>query len=192
VTPFYSPGTQDGMRRYFGNYREAIDLPLLAYQIPRRTTVALSADTYGALAEDGSIIGMKYSDYDMSEFIATLRACGDKLAILSGEEPLFATHVALGATGGVLASATIYPEEWIEIFRLAASGDLKGALKYQAKLEPMLKAIYSETNPGPLKYFMGLAGVDVGGVRLPLTDPRPETIQRLSEVYMALKTATPE
>ncbi|MGO4852256.1 4-hydroxy-tetrahydrodipicolinate synthase [Phaeovulum sp. W22_SRMD_FR3] len=192
VTPFYSPGTQDGMRRYFGNYREAIDLPLLAYQIPRRTTVALSADTYGALAEDGSIIGMKYSDYDMSEFIATLRACGDKLAILSGEEPLFATHVALGATGGVLASATIYPEEWIEIFRLAASGDLKGALKYQAKLEPMLKAIYSETNPGPLKYFMGLAGVDVGGVRLPLTDPRPETIQRLSEVYMTLKTATPE
>lgn len=189
VTPYYSPGPQDGMRRYFAAYRQEVDLPLLAYQIPRRTTVALTAETYAEMAEDGSIIGMKYSDYDMPQFIATMRLAGDKLAILSGEEPLFATHVALGAGGGVLASATLYPEEWIEIFRLAADGDLRGALKRQEELEPMLGAIYSETNPGPLKYFMGLAGEGVGGVRLPLTDPQPQTVERLRAVHAALESA---
>lgn len=189
VTPFYSPGSQDGMRRYFAAYRQEVDLPLMAYQIPRRTNVALSADTYAEMAEDGSIIGMKYSDYDIPQFIATIRKAGDKLAILSGEEPLFATHVALGATGGVLASATLYPEDWIEIFRIASGGDLKGALKFQEKLEPMLSVIYSETNPGPLKYIMGLAGENVGSVRLPLTAPQPQTIERLRQVHAALEGA---
>lgn len=187
VTPYYSPGSQDGMRRYFAAYRQEVDLPLLAYQIPRRTNVALSADTYAEMAEDGSIIGMKYSDYDLPQFIATVRKAGDRLAVLSGEEPLFATHVALGATGGVLASATLYPEAWLEIFRIATGGDLKRALKCQEKLEPMLSAIYSETNPGPLKYFMGLAGEDVGGVRLPLMSPEPKTAELLRQVHAALK-----
>lgn len=189
VTPYYSTGPQDGMRSYFANYRQEIDLPLLAYQIPRRTTVALSAETYAELAEDGSIIGMKYSDYDMPAFIKTMRLAGDKLAVLSGEEPLFATHVALGAQGGVLASATIYPEFWIEVFRLAEAGDLKGALRYQEKLEPMLEAIYAETNPGPLKCFMNMAGYQMGDVRLPLTPPSGEVRARLQEVLDALKAS---
>lgn len=185
VTPYYSPGPQDGMRAYFAAYRQELDLPLMAYEIPRRTTVAIKAETYAQLAEDGSIIGMKYSSYDMPEFIKTIGAAGDKLAILSGEEPLFATHVALGAQGGVLASASLYPEIWVEIFKIARAGDLKGALARQKALDPVLDVIYSETNPGPLKYFMKLAGVDVGEVRLPLTTPRPETVERLRSVFAA-------
>lgn len=186
VTPYYSTGPQDGMRAYFAKYRAALDLPLMAYEIPRRTTVALKAETYTQMANDGSIIGMKYSSYDMPEFIATLRDAGDKLAVLSGEEPLFATHVALGATGGVLASATLYPKEWLTIFDMARNGDLKGALMRQKRLDPMLSAVYAETNPGPLKYLMGLAGVNVGDVRLPLTTPREETIARLRAVLEEL------
>ncbi|SNY93604.1 4-hydroxy-tetrahydrodipicolinate synthase [Cohaesibacter sp. ES.047] len=179
VTPYYAVGPQDGMRRYFNNYREAIDLPLLAYEIPRRTGAALSPDTYRALADDGAIIGMKYSNYDMPQFIASLRESGDKLAILSGEEPLFATHIAQGAVGGVLASASIYPEYWLKIFELAKGGDLKAALALQNKIDPVLSAIYAETNPGPLKKYMSLAGADVGGVRLPLCDPSEETLAML-------------
>lgn len=186
VTPYYSTGPQDGMRRYFAKYRNALDLPLMAYEIPRRTTVALKAETYAQMGDDGSIIGMKYSSYDMPEFIATLRDAGDKLAVLSGEEPLFATHLALGASGGVLASATLYPKEWLAIFDMARKGDLQGALKRQRRLDPMLAAVYSETNPGPLKYLMGLAGVDVGDVRLPLTTPRDETIAQLRAVFATL------
>ena len=179
VTPYYAPGTQDGMRAYFRRYRDALDLPVMLYQIPRRTTVSAFADTVQAMAEDGSIIGMKYSSYDMPDFIRTMKYTGDKIAILSGEEPLFATHVALGARGGVLASATIYPKIWIEIFQLARQGKLKEALKLQDKIDPVVDTIFVETNPGPLKEYMALAGMPVGGVRLPLQGPSDQTMAKL-------------
>ncbi|MDR6870795.1 4-hydroxy-tetrahydrodipicolinate synthase [Bosea sp. BE125] len=187
VTPYYAPGTQEGMRAYFRRYRDALDLPVMLYQIPRRTTVAAFADTVQAMAEDRSIIGMKYSSYDMPDFIRTVKYAGDKIAILSGEEPLFATHIALGAKGGVLASATIYPKIWIEIFELAREGKLKEALKLQDKIDPVTDAIYIETNPGPLKTYMELAGMPVGGVRLPLLGPSPETLAKLKVAAQGAK-----
>ena len=190
VTPYYAPGTQDGMRAYFRRYRDALDLPVMLYQIPRRTTVAAFADTVQAMAEDGSIIGMKYSSYDMPDYIRTVKYAGDKIAILSGEEPLFATHVALGARGGVLASATIYPKIWIEIFELAKQGKLNEALKLQDKIDPVIDSIYVETNPGPLKRYMALAGMPVGGVRLPLQGPSAETIAKLETAAKQAKSVS--
>lgn len=190
VTPYYAPGTQQGMRSYFRRYRDKLDLPVLLYQIPRRTTVATMADTVQAMAEDGSIIGMKYSSYDMPDFIRTVKYAGSKIAILSGEEPLFATHVALGAKGGVLASATIYPKIWIEIFKLARQGALEAALKLQDQIDPVLDSIFLETNPGPLKTYMDLAGMPVGGVRLPLTPPTPETLAKLKSAAERAKAAS--
>ena len=182
VTPYYAPGTQEGMRHYFRRYREALGLPVMLYQIPRRTTVSAFADTVQAMAEDGSIIGMKYSSYDMPDFIRTVKYAGDRIAILSGEEPLFATHVALGAKGGVLASATIYPKIWLEIFRLAKEGGLKQALTLQDRIDPVIDAIFVETNPGPLKAFMEMAGAPAGGVRLPLLPPSAATMANLKLV----------
>ena len=190
VTPYYAPGTQDGMRAYFRRYRDSLDLPVMLYQIPRRTTVSAFADTVQAMAEDGSIIGMKYSSYDMPDYIRTVKYAGDKIAILSGEEPLFATHVALGARGGVLASATIYPKIWIEIFDLAKQGKLNEALKLQDKIDPVIDSIYVETNPGPLKRYMALAGMPVGGVRLPLQGPSAETIAKLETAAKQAKSVS--
>ncbi len=189
VTPYYAPGSQEGMRAYFRRYREQLDLPVLLYQIPRRTTVAAMADTVQAIAEDGSIIGMKYSSYDMPDFIRTVKLAGDKIAILSGEEPLFATHVAIGARGGVLASATIYPKIWLEIFGLARAGKLDAALALQDRIDPVIDTIFLETNPGPLKAYMALAGRPAGGVRLPLLAPTPETVAKLEAAAEHAKAA---
>lgn len=189
VTPYYAEGSQDGMRVYFRNFRDTVGLPVLLYQIPRRTTVQASAALVQAMAEDGSIIGMKYSSYDMPEFIRTVKYAGEKIAILSGEEPLFATHLALGAVGGVLASATIYPRIWLEIFWLASRGELKAALKLQDLIDPVVDTIYQETNPGPLKVYMGLAGMPVGNARLPLQPPGPALIEKLKAVALAAKEA---
>lgn len=190
VTPYYAPGTQDGMRAYFREYRDALGLPVLLYQIPRRTTVSAQAESVQAMAEDGSIIGMKYSSYDMPDFIRTVKYAGDKIAILSGEEPLFATHVALGARGGVLASATIYPRIWIEILAMARAGKLREALKLQDKIDPVVDSIYVETNPGPLKHYMALAGMPVGGVRLPLLGPSQDTKSKLAAAAAHARAAS--
>ena len=189
VTPYYAEGTQEGMRRYFDRYRAAVDLPVLAYEIPRRTGVALKAETVAAMAEDGAIIGMKCSSYDLPEFNRTIRLAGDRMAVLSGEEPLFATHVALGARGGVLASASIYPRHWVEVFRLASAGKLPAAVAQQQRLDPVIESVFLETNPGPLKHYMKLAGMNVGGVRLPLQDPGPDTIRALEKALSAMQAA---
>lgn len=179
VTPYYATGPEAGMRAYFRNYRDAVGVPVLLYQIPRRTTVAVSAEGVQAMVEDGSIIGMKYSSYDVPEFIRTIRLAGDRFAMLSGEEPLLASEMALGAKGGVLASATIYPRIWIEIMRLAGENRLQEALALQERINPVVEAIFTETNPGPLKAFMRLAGMPVGEVRLPLTAPSRQTLAGL-------------
>jgi 4-hydroxy-tetrahydrodipicolinate synthase len=179
VTPYYAKGTQDGMRNYFRHYRESVEVPVLLYQIPHRTTVSVEAETLQAMAEDGSIIGVKYSSYDMPNFIRSMKYAGDKIAILSGEEPLFATHVAIGAQGGVLASANIYPRIWLEIFELARRGRLQEALRAQTRIDPVIDAIYLEMNPGPLKTYMALAGMPVGPVRLPLQPPSTATLEKL-------------
>jgi len=148
----------------------------MLYQIPRRTTVTAPAECVQAMAEDRSIIGMKFSSYDVPEFIKTVKLAGDKISVLSGEEPLFATHVALGARGGVLASASIYPKIWLQIFALARDGRLNEALHLQQRsIDPVIDVIFREMNPGPLKKYMALAGMPVGGVRLPLLPPGAET-----------------
>jgi 4-hydroxy-tetrahydrodipicolinate synthase len=189
VTPYYAPGGQDGMRAYFRAYRDSVGLPVMLYQIPRRTTVAAAADTVEAMAEDGSIIGMKYSSYDMPDFIRLTTRARDKLAILSGEEPLFATHVALGAVGGVLASASIYPKIWLHVFALAAAGRLREALDAQSAIDPVVDSIYLETNPGPLKVYMAMAGMPVGGVRLPLEGPSPDTVAKMKQALAQAQAA---
>ena len=189
VTPYYAPGTQEGMRAYFRAYRDSLDLPVLLYQIPRRTTVSAFSDTVQAMGEDGSIIGLKYSSYDMPDFIRLTQHNAGRLAILSGEEPLFATHLALGAAGGVLASASIYPKTWLQIFELAIAGRLQEAVQAQVAIDPVIDAIYSETNPGPLKAYMAMAGMPVGGVRLPLQGPSAETIGRLERALAGARAA---
>ena len=189
VTPYYAEGSAEGIRTYFRNYRADVDLPVLLYQIPRRTGVAVSAETVLGMAEDGSIIGMKYSSYDMPEFIKTVKLAGDKIAILSGEEPLFATHMALGARGGVLASASVYPKIWLTIQDLAKAGKLNEALEVQKSINPVIDAIFVETNPGPLKAYMAMAGHAVGSVRLPLMDPKPETVAKLETALATAKSA---
>lgn len=190
VTPYYAAGPQDGIRRYFRALRDAVDLPILLYEIPRRTTIAMRAETIQAMAEDGSIIGMKYSSYDLPEFIRVIRFVGSRIAVLSGEEPLFAAHMALGAHGGVLATANAHPERWIEVMALAGSGRVTDALRRQADLDVLAAAVYAETNPGPLKRYMAMAGMPVGGVRLPLMEPAEMTVGALRQA-LAVMTGDP-
>lgn len=185
ITPFYTTPTQEGVREYFKAYAGALDLPLLLYEIPARTGVALAPDTIAGMVDDGTIIGMKACNTDLSQFIRVVAAVAERIAILSGEEPYFASHVAMGAAGGILASANLVPRLWREIHGLAASGDLRGALAKQAELEPLLRAIFCETNPGPLKRAMNMAGHPVGEAMLPLLPPRGETLARLEPAVSA-------
>lgn len=186
ITPYYTPGTQRGIEDYYRKLRDRVDRPLLLYEIPGKTNVAIKAETIQSLAEDGTIIGMKYSSYDVAEFIRVAAFCADTIAIMSGEEPLFATHLAIGARGGIMTTANLFPERWMAIYEAASKGDLKGALKLQAAMDPLMSVAFCEANPGPLKDIMATAGYQCGKPRFPLEEATGPTREKIRSVLAAM------
>ncbi|GAB5468438.1 MAG: 4-hydroxy-tetrahydrodipicolinate synthase [Rhodospirillales bacterium] len=189
LTPFYTIGTQQGIRDYFKAYRDAINLPIMLYEIPRRTNVVVTAETISGMADDGSIIGMKYCNADFDFFIRVMQQVGDRIAVLSGEENLFPAHAALGAPGGVLATSNLFPDVWTKIHELFRSGERAEALRRHAEIFPLLDTIFSEPNPGPLKAALALQGIPVGGVMPPLRDPSEAILARLKEQLSLVEAA---
>ncbi len=122
----------------------------------------------------------------MVKFTRVMLAAGDKMAVMAGDDSLLVAHMALGAPGAVLATANLYPEIWVECFRLAASGDFAAAARLQKALYPMIEAVFSEPNPTALKKAMAMIGQDAGPVRLPLREPSAETVKRLERVLAAV------
>ena len=136
VTPYYVIPTQEAIREYFQAFAQAVTVPVMLYDIPTRTGVAVKAETIAQMAEDRSIIGMKACNPDFNQFARLIGLAGEKISVLSGEEPFFATHVAMGAHGGILATANLFPKAWQEMFALASAGNLKGALAAKAAPAP--------------------------------------------------------
>ncbi len=175
VTPFYVIGGQQGLLDYYCRMHDAVGCPVLLYEIPSRTNVSFAPETVAALAEKGVAIGIKYSNYDMVKYTRVMNAAGDKMAVMSGEDTLLIAHMVLGAPAAILATANLYPEFWVDCFNRAASGDIAGAAALQKAVYPMIDALFSEPNPGPLKKAMAMAGHDAGSVRLPLVEVSAET-----------------
>lgn len=180
LTPFYAIGDQAGLAAYIRKFREKVDLPIVLYEIPARTNVSLAPDTIAGLADDGTAIGIKFSNYDVPRFARIAGMVGSDFAMMSGEEPLVATHISLGARGAVLATANLVPGYWARLFELAAA-DSRKALEHQLRFQPVLDAVFAESNPGPLKKAMEMIGFPVGDARLPLVPPSAATEQTLKE-----------
>lgn len=187
IAPYYVTSTPQGIRDYFKAYADAIGGPVMLYEIPYRTGVALKPETIAQMADDGSIVGMKSSNPDVAQFTRVLALAGDKMSVATGEEPLFPTAIAMGATGGVLATAVLFPRIWLEIFNMARAGDLRGALKKHKELAPFLSAVFSECNPGPLKAAQEMIGLPAGPVLLPLIAPSEDTRSRLAATLPSLQ-----
>lgn len=183
VTPFYALGSDAGIRSYFEHYRRAVDLPIVLYEIPRRTNVELSAETIAAMAADGSIIGMKYSGGDFAKLTRLIHQASDKLAVLSGEEPLFPAAIALGAVGGVLALSNLDPAPWARIQALVEAGEMAQALQLHQRYAPLADAVYAEMNPVGLKAALQQRGFAFGAARLPLLPATQQTLSRLTQAF---------
>lgn len=175
VTPFYVLSGQQGIIEYYRRFHKEVGLPILLYEIPSRTNVSYEPETVKQLAEDGIAIGIKYSNLDVVKFTRVIIAAGELMTVMGGDDSLLAAHMALGATGSILATANLCPEAWVKCFRLAQSGDLAAATALQKKLYPMIEAVFSEPNPTALKHAMKMIGRDAGPVRVPLTGVSPST-----------------
>ncbi|MGW6780311.1 dihydrodipicolinate synthase family protein [Brucella pseudogrignonensis] len=187
VTPFYVIPSQQGVIDYFRAYRAAVDVPLVYYDVPARTSFVTAVDTLRTLGEDGTIIGAKICNTDAYYFQRLSAAIGDRIALLSGDDMMYAIHIMHGATGGILASAPMLPAFWTQIHDTLAAGRLAEGIALHQKLLPTFAALFNEVNPGPLKAMMADLGLPVGPVSLPLQAPNNATRQLIVAAVEGLR-----
>lgn len=179
VTPYYTSPTQAGIRDYFMRYADESPVPLLIYEIPYRTRIAIEPRILHELSRHERIIGMKACNTDMYHFLQVAAGVDRDFAILSGEDSLFPLHVAAGARGGIIVTASLVPKAWRAIYEAASSGNVGDALAVHRRLIPLMNMVFAETNPGPMKAVLDMIGVDAPRVLAPLVPAAPGLVADL-------------
>jgi len=176
LTPYYTTPTQQGIRDYFLRYADESPLPIVIYEIPYRTRIAIAPEVLHELSRHERIVGMKACNTDFWHFLRVVAGVDESFAVLSGEDTLFPLHVAAGARGGIVVSASLLPRTWLRLHGLAASGRTGEAIGLHRALIPLLDLLFAETNPGPMKAVMDLVGVESPQLLAPLV-PAAEGLQ---------------
>ncbi|RQM43935.1 4-hydroxy-tetrahydrodipicolinate synthase [Paraburkholderia bannensis] len=171
LTPYYTNPTQQGIRDYFLRYADESPVPILIYEIPYRTRIAIAPEVLHELSHHERIIGMKACNTDMWHFLRTLAGVDESFSVLSGEDTLFPMHLAAGARGGIVVTATLLPTAWRKIQEHVENGRIEQALELHRSLIPLMNLAFAETNPGPMKAVMDLIGVDAPHMLAPLVNP---------------------
>lgn len=182
IVPYYARNTQAGVIDYFRAVRDRVDLPIMLYDNPARSHFVIAPDTIAALAEDGTIMGMKASNIDLYHFDQVIQGVSEDFSALSGQDTLFTQQVAMGACGGVLTSAVLVPGIWARIQRLAETGSFTEALALQRRLNPLMDALFAEENPGPTREALRLIGIENGASQLPIPAVTQGLISRIGRV----------
>ncbi len=173
LTPYYTNPTQAGIRDYFVRLADASPIPILIYEIPYRTRIAVEPRVLHELSRHPNIVGMKACNLDMYHFLQVVAGVSEDFTVLSGEDSLFPLHVAAGAKGGILVTASLLPRAWRGVFDAAAGGRTAEALALHRELMPMMNLAFAETNPGPMKSIIDLIGVSAPRMLAPLVDAAP-------------------
>ncbi len=187
LAPFYVKPSQDGIRDYFRAFRNDVDAPLVFYDVPYRTSIATDSAVITDLASDGTVIGIKACETDLHHFNQIVAWTDAGFAILSGEDTMFPAQVALGASGGIPASASLLPAYWVRVFEDAVGGKLPAAVKAPRRLLPLLAAMFAEANPGVLTEAMNLSGIPCRHALPPLRFPSDATMAALRTALNALR-----
>lgn len=176
LTPYYTNPTQAGIRDYFLRYADASPVPVLIYEIPYRTRIAIEPKILHELSRHPNIIGMKACNLDMYHFLQVVAGVDESFAVLSGEDSLFPLHLAAGAKGGIIVTACLLPRAWRQIFETATAGKTAEALSLHRRLIPLMNMAFAETNPGPMKAVMDMVGVEAPRMLAPLVQPAPTLV----------------
>ncbi len=183
VTPYYTRPGQEGLYQFFRTVADAVDIPIILYNIPGRTAVNLEADTTARLARDcRNIIGVKESNKDLEHICRVMHRCGRQFLVYSGIELLCFPILALGGAGHVSATGNVMPREVARLYDLAAAGKWEEARELHYHLLPMNDVLFIETNPVPAKAALALMGRCTAEVRLPHAPLRPANEAKLREV----------
>lgn len=170
VSPYYNKATPDGLIAHYLSVANAVDIPVIIYNVPSRTGVDIPVSVYKHLSLHPNIVGVKEASADITKITAIRYACGDDFFVWTGNDDLIVPSIALGGCGVISVLSNVLPEETVKLTNAALSGDMKTASAMQCQLYPLIRALFSEVNPIPVKAALEILGYDCGGFRLPLCD----------------------
>ena len=168
VTPYYNKPTQDGLYRHYMAVAEAVDVPIVLYNVPGRTGVNMLPETVARCTDHPRIVATKEASADLVQAAEIHRLCGTKIAVISGEDALTFPLICQGAVGVISVTSNVVPAEMATLCALSASGDLAGARALHLKLLPLMKVLFVESNPAPAKAALAKMGRMSAECRLPL------------------------
>ena len=182
ITPYYNKPTQEGLYQHYAAVAQAVDLPLILYNIQGRTSVNMTPATIARTAQLPNVVGIKEGSGSLGQVSEIIHQCGDAFTILSGDDPLTVPMMALGAKGVITVTANVAPKEMANMVNAALAGNFAEARASHFKLAPLFKALFYETNPIPVKEALSIMNKIDPDIRLPLTRLSSDNRDRLGRV----------
>lgn len=170
VTPYYNKANQDGLYQHFKLISEAVDIPIILYNVPSRTGMSFDVETVLKLSELGNIVGIKEASGDISYAAELVRRLPSDFALYSGNDDIIIPILSLGGLGVISVVANVLPRETHHLVKLYHAGKHKEALALQLKMNELTNALFADVNPIPVKTALNILGYEVGHLRLPLSE----------------------
>lgn len=168
VVPYYNKPTQEGLYQHYKTIAEAVDIPQILYNVPGRTVVDMNEDTVARLADISNIVAIKDATGDLVRGKALIERVGERLVVLSGDDPTALELMKFGAKGNISVTSNVAPKAMSEIFSLALAGKFDEASVINQGIEHLHKELFCESSPQPAKYALHKMGMIDTGIRLPL------------------------
>lgn len=177
VTPYYNKTSQKGLYEHFKAVANSIKIPIILYNVPSRTNLNINPDTVKALSELDNIVAIK--ECNLGQVGDIINLCGDDFTIYSGNDDQVLPLLALGGKGVISVMANIIPKETHDLVSKFLSGDIEGSRKIQLGLLNLIKSLFIDVSPIPVKEAMNLMGMNVGKCRMPLIDLSDKNVEIL-------------
>ncbi len=182
VSPYYNRPTQNGLYEHFKAIANAVKIPIILYNIASRTGVNIEPETIARLAKDcKNIVGVKEASGSLDQMSRIKALCGEKFDLISGDDSLTLPVLGIGGTGIISVVANIVPADVAELVNAFERNDIKRAQELHYKLLPLIKAMFLETNPIPVKTAMGLLGMCEPDLRLPMCAMSQDNLEKLKK-----------
>ncbi len=185
VTPYYNKCTQKGLVAHFQAIADSVNIPCILYDVPSRTGVSIKLTTYVELAKHPNIVAVKEANGDLSSILRLRHACGDELAVYSGNDDQIVPILSLGGQGVISVLSNVAPQATHDMCQLYFDGDVERARDLQIAYTDLIDALFSEVNPIPVKTAMRLIGWAAGPLRSPLSEMEPEHVEQLKSALRA-------
>lgn len=181
ISPYYNRPTQEGIYQHYKQVAASVGIPLIVYNIPGRTGSKIEPETLARLSEINNIAGVKEATGSVDQAIEVIRLCGDRLAVYSGEDSLTFSLMALGGKGVVSTVANVAPKEMAGLTEACLKGNWERGREVQFRLIPLIRNLFTETNPIPVKTALSLMGKCGAELRLPLTPMSEGNLKKLRQ-----------